>query len=142
MININNNQRKNIASDLTPDLTPLLDVVFMLIIFLILSVNSALYSLEVNLPKDKENSSQVVANDQQIAIHLLANDQDFKIDDKIYKQENDFRQALSKLAKKDPELKVIIFADEKASIAKLVNLFTLLEKLKIKQTNIAVEKSL
>ena len=73
MININNNSRKNIVNDFLPDLTPLIDVVFILIIFLILSINTASFSLEVNLPEDKDNSSKVISDNKYLEIHLLKN---------------------------------------------------------------------
>ncbi len=141
MIDINANRRKNIFSDLAPDLTPLLDVVFMLIVFLILSINSALYSLEVSLPKDKENVSKAVLDKEKIAVYLLPEEKGWKIDKKHYGLEEDFRQNLTNLAKDKPQLKIIIISDKKASVAKLINLLTLLEKLKIEKTNIAVEKN-
>ncbi len=140
MINISANNRKNILSELAPDLTPLLDVVFMLIVFLILSVNSALYSLEIELPKDKENVTKIVSDKQNITIYILSKNKGWKIDKKSYKEEKYFRQDLINLAKNNPSLKVMIVSDQDASVAKFINLLTLLEKLKIEKTNIAVEK--
>ena len=140
MINISAKNRKNILSELAPDLTPLLDVVFMLIVFLILSVNSALYSLEIELPKDKENVTKIVSDKQNITIYILSKNKGWKIDKKSYKEEKYFRQDLINLAKNNSSLKVMIVSDQDASVAKFINLLTLLEKLKIEKTNIAVEK--
>ena len=140
MINISRNKRKNLFVDLAPDLTPLIDVVFILIVFLILSFNSSLYSLEVNLPQDKDNITKAVSNNQKIAIYLLSKEKVWKIDKTTYNSEAKFRQALKKIANQNPQLKIMIISDQKADVAKLVNLLTFLEKLKIKKINIAVEK--
>lgn len=140
MINIERSKRKNLFVELAPDLTPLIDVVFILIVFLILSFNSSLYSLEVNLPQDKDNITKAVADNKKIAVYLLSKEEGWKIDKVAYKTEEKFRQALKNISQQNPQLKIMIISDQKADVAKLVNLLTFLEKLQIKKINIAVER--
>jgi len=67
MIEIPADKRGNIVSDLMPDLTPLLDVMFMLIVFFLLTANAVPYTLDVNLPEDKEKVAQAVEDPNMLS---------------------------------------------------------------------------
>lgn len=139
MIRINNNNRKNIISDLLPDLTPLLDVVFMLIIFLILSINATSFSLEVNLPEDKDNISKVISDKDQIEIHLLPSDI-WQINEKKFNDERKFRDYLLNFYQKNKNRKIIIIVDKNSKAQKLISILTFLKKENIQMADILVEK--
>lgn len=139
MINIPDSGRKNIMNDLLPDLTPLLDIVFMLIVFLILTINTSLYSLEVNVPQDKDAVSQAVTDDKSISVHLLEKEKGWKINESSYLSEKEFRKDLAKIA--TAEYSVMIISDKDAPVEKLVSLLTFLEKKKISKANIMVERA-
>jgi biopolymer transport protein ExbD len=139
MININNNSRKNIVNDFLPDLTPLIDVVFILIIFLILSINTASFSLEVNLPEDKDNSSKVISDNKYLEIHLLKNNV-WKVGSKTFLDEEEFRDYLLSHHKKNKDRKLIILADNDSSVGKLISVLTFLKKQNIQMANILVDR--
>ncbi|MFT4718465.1 MAG: biopolymer transport protein ExbD [Rickettsiales bacterium] len=139
MISINNNSRKNIVNDFLPDLTPLIDVVFILIIFLILSINTASFSLEVNLPEDKDNSSKVISNNKYLEIHLLKNNV-WKVGNKTFLDEEEFRGYLLLHHKKNKDRKLIILADDDSSVGKLISVLTFLKKQNIQMANILVDR--
>lgn len=139
MININNNSRKNIVNDFLPDLTPLIDVVFILIIFLILSINTASFSLEVNLPEDKDNSSKVISDNKYLEIHLLKNNI-WKVGSKTFLNEEEFRDYLLLQHKKNKDRKLIILADDDSSVGKLISVLTFLKKQNIQMANILVDR--
>lgn len=132
-------KRQNIISDLLPDLTPLMDIVFMLIVFLILTVNSPLYSLDVNLPEDKDSASQSVSNNEAISIYLLEKGKGWKVNKSHYSTESVFRLNLTKIINKED--KIIIISDKNAPAEKLISLLTYLEKKNINKISIAVEKT-
>ena len=138
MIRVPDSGRKNLINDLLPDLTPLLDIVFMLIVFLILTINTSLYSLEVNVPTDKDAVSQAVTDDKSISVHLLGKGKGWKINKSTYLSEEEFRKDLAKIA--TAEYSVMIISDKNAPVEKLVSLLTFLEKNKISKANIMVEK--
>jgi len=139
MIRINNNNRKNIIGDLLPDLTPLLDVVFMLIIFLILSINITSFSLEVNLPEDKDNISKVVSDKDQIEIHLLPSNM-WQINEKKFDDERKFRNYLLNFYQKNKNRKIIIIVDKDSKAQKLISILTFLKKENIQMADILVVK--
>jgi biopolymer transport protein ExbD len=139
MINLPKNSRGNIINDLLPDLTPLMDIVFMLIIFLILSINSPLYSLKINLPQDKDSISKIATDNKTISVYLLPKNQGWKINKKLYLSEEEFRLDLETLAKKDDS--IIIISDKNSSVEKLINLFIYLEKKSFNKVSIGVERT-
>ena len=139
MININNNSRKNIVNDFLPDLTTLIDVVFILIIFLILSINTASFSLEVNLPEDKDNSSKVISDNKYLEIHLLKNNI-WKVGSETFLNEEEFRDYLLLQHKKNKDRKLIILADDDSSVGKLISVLTFLKKQNIQMANILVDR--
>jgi biopolymer transport protein ExbD len=139
MINVSGNNRKNVINDFLPDLTPLLDVVFMLIIFLILTINSTSFSLEINLPEDTDKSSKIISENNNISVYILKNK--WKIGDSLFLLENNFKSELKKTYQKNIDKKIIIISDKDASIKKLISLLTFLKKENIKMANILVERN-
>jgi biopolymer transport protein ExbD len=140
MIKINNNNRKNIIGDLLPDLTPLLDVVFMLIIFLILSINTTSFSLEVNLPEDKDNIAKEISDQDQIEIHLLSSNM-WKINEEKFDNEQKFRNYLLNYYQKNKNKKIVIIADKNSTSQKLISILTFLKKENIQMADILVKKN-
>ena len=140
MININNNNRKNIINDFLPDLTPLMDVVFMLIIFLILTINTASFTLEVNLPEDKDDASKMISDNNHLEIHLLKSDI-WQINDQKFSDEKKFKYYLLDYHKKNKEQKIIIITDNNSKIGKLISVLTFLKKQNIQMADILVEKN-
>jgi biopolymer transport protein ExbD len=139
MIKINNNNRKNIIGDLLPDLTPLLDVVFMLIIFLILSINTTSFSLEVNLPEDKDNIAKEISDQDQIEIHLLSSNM-WQINEEKFDNEQKFRNYLLNYYQKNKNEKIVIIADKNSTSQKLISILTFLKKENIQMADILVKK--
>jgi biopolymer transport protein ExbD len=140
MIKINNNNRKNIIGDLLPDLTPLLDVVFMLIIFLILSINTTSFSLEVNLPEDKDNIAKEISDQDQIEIHLLSSNM-WQINEEKFDNEQKFRNYLLNYYQKNKNKKIVIIADKNSTSQKLISILTFLKKENIQMADILVKKN-
>lgn len=139
MIKIPDSNRQNIVSDLMPDLTPLMDIVFMLIVFLILTVNSPLYSLDVSLPEDQDAVSKSVSENKSISIYLLEKGKGWKINKSHYSKEKEFRLDLTKIVQQEDE--IIIISDKNSPAEKLISILTYLEKNKIEKISIAVEKT-
>lgn len=139
MININNNNRKNIIGDFLPDLTPLLDVVFMLIVFLILTINTTFFSLEVNLPDDNDDSSKAISDNNHLEIHLLKSNF-WKINEEKFSNEAKFKDYLLSYHQKHPKQKIIIITDKSSEVGKLISILTFLKKQNIQMADILVEK--
>lgn len=138
MIEIPQSKRESIISDLMPDFTPLIDVMFMLIVFFILTANSVPYALDVALPNDSDAVTQAVEDPDMVSITLLNEDGGWKINDVVFKNENDFKDALK--AKTADNKKVIIIGDKSVSMEKLLNVMTFLRKHNIEAAEIVMDK--
>lgn len=111
-----------------PDMTALLDVIFILLVFLLLTANTAPEALEVALPEDSEAQAQSVVVDQQITVTLFAEVDRWGIGSKEYNDWFIFEGALrEKVASiKDPE--IILSGDRQVSLEKTLKLFAWLKK--------------
>ncbi len=139
MIEIPAEKRGQIVSDLMPDLTPLLDVMFMLIVFFLLTANAVPYALDVTLPEDKDEMVQAVEDPNMLSITLLPKKDEWKIDDKLYQDEQSFKNALELQIKDKKE--VIIIGDKDVSMQKLLTIMSFLRKYNIEAADIVMEKS-
>lgn len=136
MIEIPKSERGAIAADLMPDLTPLLDVMFMLLVFFILTANTIPFSLDVDLPTDKDRVTQAVEDPDMLAVTLLADTQGWKINDTLYKEEDIFYNALR--TQSETKNNIAVIGDKDVSMEKLMNLMTFMRKHGIKTADIVM----
>ena len=140
MINISDlkSERSKIEGDLIPDLTPLIDVMFMLIIFLILTMNVALKSFNVELAEDKDNLVQ----DQAVAsldLVIFNNADDWLLDGVKFSSFEELKLELQKRAGNDDDIKINILSDKSVPVEKLVRLLIFTNDQKIDSSNIIVK---
>ena len=141
MIKAKTNRRSGIVSDIMPDLTSLIDVMFMLVLFLILTANTASYVISVDVPTDKDAVSEVVKDDEVIAVTLLPDNGGWLIGSQEFKQEDAFHEALlAQIDPKNEKQKVAIIGDKTVSMQKLVDMMTFLQKNNVPMADIAVER--
>jgi biopolymer transport protein ExbD len=139
MINISDlkSERSKIEGDLIPDLTPLIDVMFMLIIFLILTMNVALKSFNVDLAEDKDNLVQ----DQAVAaldLVIFNNADDWSLDGVKFSSFEELKLELQKRAGNDDDIKINILSDKSVPVEKLVRLLIFTNDQKIDSSNVVV----
>ena len=140
MINISDlkSERSKIEGDLIPDLTPLIDVMFMLIIFLILTMNVALKSFNIDLAEDKDNLVQ----DQAVAsldLVIFNNADDWSLDGVKFSSFEELKLELQKRAVNDDDIKINILSDKSVPVEKLVRLLIFTNDQKIDSSNIIVK---
>lgn len=118
------------TDSLLPDLTPMLDVLFILLVFLILTANSANFSIEVDLPQPQETVLKQVSS--SAIIITLRNPKDdqtslWELDGSSFQNWKDIRKALQTSLQQAPNLPVVIAGDKSASIENLVQVLSFLE---------------
>ena len=140
MINIDSDsQREGIISDLVPDLTPLLDVMFMLIVFLVLTTNTMQQVFDVTLPEDKEDTLEVLTENDTIKITIFSEGESWAIDDQKFEDFEEFKKTLMRIYNKSSQKKVIVYGDKSATIDRLMNLLTFLRSKGIETADIVME---
>lgn len=127
--------------EVKPDLTPLLDIIFIVMVFLMLTANVAVHTLNVDIPQtdDKEVLNQ--PDKQVISINILAGDLPWAIDGEKQSSWQAFTHHLLALKAKYPNKPFIIAADKAANVESMLKVLAFLQQHKITATNIVMEAS-
>lgn len=134
-------QSKSESSSLQVDLTPLLDIIFIVMVFLMLSANIKLQSLQVDLPTTDSSAVQVVDN-KAVTINLLHTEPHWAIDGEAQIDWFSFQEKLIQIVQEKPDTEWIIAADKTADVQYIVQLLGFLQKHNIQATQILIEEEM
>jgi len=121
------------------DLTPLLDIIFIVMVFLMLSANIKLQSLQVDLPTTDTSAVQVVDN-KAVTINILHSQPHWAIDGEAQKDWVGFQEKLIQIVEEKPETQWIIAADKTAEVQHMVKLLGFLQQHNIQATQLLIEE--
>lgn len=121
------------------DLTPLIDIIFIVLVFLLLTANTQLLSLPVDVPTEADSNLSAVSQEKHIAINVLVNEPHWALDGKSYADFDEFEAAFSNSFKANPKAKVIIAADKTAPVQPLMTVLAALQRQNISNTQILME---
>lgn len=128
------------AGGLQLDLTALIDIIFIVLVFLLLTANSPLLALKVEVPDQAPPETLApLTGSTSLAINVLPTPPHWAVN----------RQPLADLAAVEallrqqlahaPNTEVVIAADRKAPVAPLMALLALLQQLEISNTRVLME---
>jgi len=132
-------QPKNESESVQVDLTPLLDIIFIVMVFLMLSANIKLQSLEVDLPTTDTSAMQVVDN-KAVTINILAAEPRWAIDGETLSDWTAFQEQLIKMVQEKPDTEWIIAADKTSDVQYMVKLLGFLQQHNIQATQLLIEE--
>lgn len=121
------------------DVTPLIDIIFILLVFLMLTANTQLFALPVDVPDDGQNQAKTLDNTHNISLNILPSAPHWAIDGKTYADFAQFKRDFIDQYKKNNKAQVIIAADKQAQVQPLMQLLAMLREQKISQTQILME---
>lgn len=121
------------------DLTALIDIIFIVLVFLLLTANTQLLSLPVDVPQSSSSAISAVQDKPNIAINIMATEPYWAIDGQGFSDLAAFTAAFEQRFHTQPEATVIIAADKAAPVEPLMQLLALLQSLSISQTQILME---
>ncbi|MGL4474875.1 MAG: ExbD/TolR family protein [Shewanella sp.] len=125
--------------ELSIDLTALIDIIFILLVFLMLTANTQLLALPVDVPTNGGEQAQVLAPKPNISVNVMAKAPYWAIDGHRYAAFSDFSAEVARRLTVEPELEVIVAADKQAEVQLLLQLLAMLQAQKISQTQILME---
>ena len=125
----------------TIDLTPLIDIIFIVLVFLLLTANTQLLTLPVDIPEQGDAQLLPIQAPQPIAISILAAAPHYALEQQTFDQWDSFKAAFLTIHKRAPERAVIIAADQDAPVQPLMKLLALLQTQQIDQTQVVMEKT-
>lgn len=132
-------QRPNQSELPQVDLTPLLDIIFIVMVFLMLSANIKLQSLQVDLPTTDTSAVQVVDN-KAVTINILSSEPHWAIDGEAQKDWSEFQQKLIQIVQEKPATQWVIAADKTAEVQHMVKLLGFLQQHNIQATQLLIEE--
>jgi biopolymer transport protein ExbD len=121
------------------DLTALIDIIFIVLVFLLLTANSRLMTLPIDVPKAKSDEVAPLGAQQNLAITLLPKAPYWSLEGQAFDSWDEFETEFTKQIKLNPDAKVIIAADKNAPVQPLMTLLELLQRLNITNTQILME---
>ncbi|PKG58535.1 biopolymer transporter ExbD [Shewanella sp. GutDb-MelDb] len=121
------------------DLTPLIDIIFIVLVFLLLTANTQLLSLPVDVPTEADSSLNALSQDKHVAINIMTDQPHWAIDGVSYLKFDDFEVAFISALKASPKAKVIVAADKAAPVQPLMNVLALMQRQQISNTQILME---
>lgn len=123
-----------------PEIAPLIDIVFIIIVFLLVTANTPLLTLPVNVPAADDESELAVAKGESLAITISAGEPYWHIDARAFDDWSAFKRSL--LAITDgSEAGLTIAVDKAAPTEPLLKLLSLLNQRNISDVKIIMKKS-
>ncbi|EGU45512.1 TonB system transport protein ExbD1 [Vibrio ichthyoenteri ATCC 700023] len=129
-----------------PDLTPMLDIIFIVMVFLLLTANVSVQTLNVDIPKTEESSALTRPDKPVISIGILHTNTDaatankWAVDGTEFSDWAQFTTALLEARQQTPDKPIVIAADKKADVESMLNLLAFMQKHHISATNIVMEE--
>ncbi|BAJ03532.1 ExbD/TolR family protein [Shewanella violacea] len=121
------------------DLTPLIDIIFIVLVFLLLTANTQLLSLPIEVPTESTSQLQALSQDKHLTINVMASQPYWALDGEEFEDFAKFEQAFISSFKEKPDVKVIIAADKQAKVQPLMTLLALMQRQQISNTQILME---
>ncbi len=129
------------VEELKPDLTPLLDIIFIVMVFLMLTANVAVHTLNVAIPQTEDGQVLEQPTQQVISVGILASNIPWALDGKTYANWEEFTTQLLQLTEHFPNKPLVIATDKSTPVEAMLRLLAFLQKNQITATNIVMEET-
>ncbi len=130
-----------------PDMTALLDVIFILLVFLLLTANVAPRALEVTLPADASAPVMEITERESLTITLFTEGDKWGLEKEVFSHWQAFEFAFAaQLTAIAAEAKhgipeIVVAGDQQAPLAKVIKLFSWLQKHELEVAQLLVSES-
>lgn len=124
---------------LVADLTPMLDVLFILIVFFVLTANSAQLVLDLTLPSDQATAAKTLDKQEKIVLGLLPEGEQWSLDGRSYGDWEAVQSAVRDILKDRPKAGFVIAGDRGVPLQRFVTVLSFLQELGVKNTELVVQ---
>lgn len=126
-------------ANLLPDLTPLLDVIFIVLVFFLLTAQTPLMQLAVQLPQSREQlPTAVVAKDERVRVQLDAAG-NWQLDGALQADFATLRSALLQAFSAADQPGLDLALDRQAPLSAFLDLMALLQQQGVQDSRILLE---
>ena len=132
-------RNEDLVDGLVADLTPMLDVLFILIVFFVLTANSAQLVLDLTLPSDQTTAAKTLDRQKKVVLGLLPEGEAWNLDGKRYEDWKAVQDAVRAIRAERPTAGFIIAGDKGVPLQRFVNVLSFLQELGVKNTELVVQ---
>ncbi|PIE25266.1 MAG: biopolymer transporter ExbD [Neptuniibacter caesariensis] len=125
----------------TLELTPLIDIIFIVVVFLLLTANTRLLTLPIDVPVSDSQLGSSKQTDTPLTISLLPEAPHYAIDKQKYHDWDDFKAILLNTIGTQKDRPLVVAADKDASVEPLLKLLALLNEQQITNTQILMKET-
>ncbi|MGF1695814.1 biopolymer transporter ExbD [Vibrio lamellibrachiae] len=128
------------GDDLKPDLTPLLDIIFIVMVFLLLTANIDIKTMDVDIPTTEQQSVLTQVDSEVIAINLMVQAPYWAIEQQTFSDWESFSKALIATSIKYPKRDLVIGSDKNVPVEKMLQLLAFMQKNQMNATSIIMDE--
>ncbi len=135
-------QNDSFEGPTTDSMTPMIDVILSLIAFMMLMINAPLLTMDVDLPNVERSEYSAPSESKVLNVAILEQPEQWNIDGKKISSRDELEKALTEqvLSVEKPPV-TLLSIDEQSSAQRMIDTLDILNRLGIKDTQIALEKS-
>ncbi|PKF50396.1 ExbD/TolR family protein [Enterovibrio nigricans] len=128
------------SDSFTPDLTPLLDIIFIVMVFLLLTANIQIKTMEVAIPQTTDSAVLDSPDQEVITINVLKGSPAWALQGEPVDSWDMFTTTLLEMIKANPGKPVVIAADKQANVESMLKVLAFMQNNNINATNIVMEE--
>jgi biopolymer transport protein ExbD len=117
----------------------MLDVLFILLVFFVLTANSAQLVLDVTLPKDQATAAKPLPQPERIVIAILPDEGKWQVKDSKLETWEETEAAIKAAIEAAPKAAVVIASDQSVPMQRFVQTLSYLRSLGVAKVDIAME---
>ena len=125
----------------TLELTPLIDIIFIVVVFLLLTANSRLLSLPVDIPSSDDAVASTSSDQKTLTLSIFNRAPVWAIEQQRFNDWDEFKAALLQKLQGNKQQALAIAAEHDADVEPLLKLLALLNQQQITNTHILMEES-
>ncbi|BEU02192.1 biopolymer transporter ExbD [Agarivorans sp. OAG1] len=134
-------EQQHNSFSMVPDLTALLDIIFIVLVFLLLTANSRVYQMDMDLPSTSQEQSSVASEPAELQLSLFQDNPIWGLDEQRYQTFADFEQAIKQQTSQQSDPSVSLASERQVPVEHLLKMLELLQQLDIKTTQILMDKN-
>ena len=139
MISTNQGGDGSAQASIGIDLTPLIDIIFIVLVFLLLTANTQLLTLPVDVPKEADSELTGLSQEQHLSITILTEAPHWALNGQPFEEFAQFEAAFIQAYTDSPAINVVVAADKNAPVQPLMTVLALLQRQQITNTQILME---
>ncbi|WP_281543936.1 biopolymer transporter ExbD [Grimontia sp. SpTr1] len=133
-------QPESESTSFTPDLTPLLDIIFIVMVFLLLTANIQIKTMDIAIPQTNDSEVLESPNREVIAINVLSGEPSWALQGEPLHDWETFTTQLLEAIQQAPDKPVVIAADKQANVESMLKVLAFMQNNNINATNIVMEE--